>query len=95
MPKPKGKRGQSHHRDIHAHSHDFSAFFQPLLYKSTISRERWDSRIWFDDFKAGCERPAGTPTTTTATEVTTGKETVVEKETTDNGSLPPKGWCWV
>jgi hypothetical protein len=70
-------------------------YFQPLLYKSTISRSSWDSRIWFDDFESGCKRPAGTPTTTTTTEVTTGKETVVEKETTDNGSLPPDGWCWV
>jgi dolichyl-phosphate-mannose--protein O-mannosyl transferase len=70
-------------------------YFQPLLYKSTVSRDRWDSRIWFDDFEKGCKRPVGTPTTTTVTEITQGEETVVEKETTDNGSLPPTGWCWV
>jgi dolichyl-phosphate-mannose-protein mannosyltransferase len=70
-------------------------YFQPLLYKTTIPRDRWDSRIWFDDFEAGCKRPEGTPTTTTVTEITQGEETVIEKETTDNGSLPPDGWCWV
>jgi dolichyl-phosphate-mannose-protein mannosyltransferase len=70
-------------------------YFQPLLYKTTISRAKWDSRIWFDDFEKGCERPVGTPTTTTVTEVTQGEETVIEKETTDNGSMPPTGWCWV
>lgn len=68
-------------------------YFQPLLYKTTIERDSWDSRIWFED--AGCDRPEGTPTTTTVTEITQGKETVVEKETTDNGNLPPNGWCWI
>lgn len=68
-------------------------FFQPLLYKSTISRERWDSRIWFDD--KGCERPSGTPTKTTVTELTGGQETTVVKDTLDNSSLPPIGWCWI
>lgn len=68
-------------------------YFQPLLYKTTIPRAEWDSRIWFED--EGCERPEGTPTTTTVTEITQGKETVVEKETTDNSSLPPNGWCWI
>ena len=70
-------------------------YFQPLLYKSTISRDRWDSRIWFDNFDTGCKRPVGTPTTKTVTEITQGEETVIEKETTDNSSLPPGGWCWV
>lgn len=71
-------------------------YFQPLLYKTTISRDTWDSRIWFDNFEqGGCERPEGTPTTTTSTEITQGKKTTVEEETTDNSSLPPKGWCWV
>jgi dolichyl-phosphate-mannose--protein O-mannosyl transferase len=68
-------------------------YFKPLLYKSTISRETWDSRIWFDD--RGCDRPEGTPTQTTVTEVVQGQETEVVKETNDNSSLPPKGWCWI
>ena len=70
-------------------------YFQPLLYKTTMPRSHWDARIWFDDFDTGCKRPRGTPTTTTVTEVTEGKETTVEKSTNDNGSLPPTGWCWV
>ena len=36
-------------------------YFQPLLYKSTIPRSQWDSRIWFDNFDTGCKRPRGNP----------------------------------
>lgn len=68
-------------------------YFQPLLYKQTIATNEWDSRIWFEG--PSCDRPEGTPTTTTVTEVTQGKETEVVKDTRDNSSLPPVGWCWI
>jgi dolichyl-phosphate-mannose-protein mannosyltransferase len=71
------------------------AYFQPLLYNSTVSREKWDSRIWFDDVEKGCKRPIGTPSETTVTETIDGKPSEVTSQTNDNSSLPPVGWCWI
>lgn len=70
----------------------FFAFYYPVVAGVQIPRESWDRRIWkFND----CEKPEGTPVTSTITN-TIGKKTQTQvSETTSNAELPPEGWCWI
>jgi dolichyl-phosphate-mannose--protein O-mannosyl transferase len=70
------------------------AFYYPLLANVPIPQEDWDRRIWI--FKGSqCDKPPGTPETSSVTELR-GNETVTKGTvTTSDANLPPKGWCWI
>jgi hypothetical protein len=70
-------------------------FYYPLVVGSPLGRPDWHARV--DDFStaAGCEKPAGTPTTSSVTTRIDGSPTTTETVKRDNGSLAPKGWCWI
>lgn len=68
-------------------------FYFPLLVGSSVPSNEWDTRIWVFD---NCDKPPGDPTTTTLTETVDGVATTrVVETTTDTGSIPPTGWCWI
>lgn len=70
------------------------AFYYPLLAGSTIPQESWNARIWI--FKGSqCDKPEGTPETSTVTTTAKGTPETSETIITDNSDLPPKGWCWI
>ncbi|HEX2241132.1 MAG TPA: phospholipid carrier-dependent glycosyltransferase [Actinomycetota bacterium] len=72
----------------------FSSFvwYYPLVANGSVPQPEWDRRIWFFD---DCDKPPGVLTTQTVTETTGTVVTTRTTETTDNSSLPPKGWCWI
>ncbi|MGH2735365.1 MAG: phospholipid carrier-dependent glycosyltransferase [Actinomycetota bacterium] len=67
-------------------------FYYPLLAGTTVTRDEWQDRIWVFD---NCEKPVGTPSTSTITSTVDGAVETTESVTTDNSSLPPTGWCWI
>lgn len=68
------------------------AFYYPLTANVAIPQKDWDRRIWVFN---KCDKPEGTPTTSTITDVTGTKTKIRTTETTSNADLPPKGWCWI
>jgi len=70
----------------------FFAFYYPIVAGVQIPKKAWDRRIWeFDN----CEKPEGTPTESTVTNVVGNKTRTSVTKTTSNAELPPKGWCWI
>lgn len=68
------------------------AFYYPLTANVPIPQEDWDRRIWIFN---KCDKPEGTPSTSTITEITGTKTKIRTTETTSDADLPPLGWCWI
>ncbi|MDQ3940017.1 MAG: phospholipid carrier-dependent glycosyltransferase [Actinomycetota bacterium] len=69
------------------------AFYYPLTANVLIPQEDWDRRIWIFD---NCDKPPGTPTTTTVTETLGPRRTTTTTTvTSSDADLPPLGWCWI
>ena len=70
----------------------FFVFYYPVVANVQIPKKQWERRIWeFDN----CDKPEGTPTKSTMTNIVGNKTRTSVTETTSNAELPPKGWCWI
>ena len=68
------------------------AFYYPLTANVGIPQEDWDRRIWIFN---KCDKPEGTPTKSTITDITGTKTRIRTTNTTSDADLPPLGWCWI
>ena len=68
------------------------AFYYPLTANVPIPQKDWDRRIWIFN---NCDKPEGTPTTSTITEMVGTKTETRTTVGTSNEGMPPKGWCWI
>ena len=70
----------------------FFVFYYPVVANVQIPKKSWERRIWeFDN----CEKPEGTPTKSTLTNIEGKRTKTTVHKTTSNAELPPKGWCWI
>ena len=70
----------------------FFVFYYPVVANVEIPKDSWDRRIWVFD---NCDKPEGTPTKSTITNITNNKTRTTVTNTTSDADLPPKGWCWI
>ncbi|MBW3594371.1 MAG: phospholipid carrier-dependent glycosyltransferase [Actinobacteria bacterium] len=70
----------------------FFVFYYPVVANVEIPKKAWERRIWqFDN----CDKPEGTPTKSTLTQIVGKRTRTTVTKTTSNADLPPKGWCWI
>lgn len=69
-------------------------FYHPLLTGTPLPQKDWEARIWI--FKGSqCDKPEGTPSSTSITTTVKGKVRTRTTTTLDDSQLPPTGWCWI
>ena len=70
----------------------FFAFYHPILTKRPLQSDDWDKRLLFF---TDCDKPLGTETIETVTEVKNGSSITSEETGHVNDDIPPDGWCWI
>lgn len=70
----------------------FFAFYHPILTKRPLQSDDWNKRLLFF---TDCDKPLGTETIETVTEVKDGSSITSEETGHENDDIPPDGWCWI